>query len=337
MDLMLHLKRLIMKLLFPKSEPEKEIVFLKEAYYFWKLTSKYNASHHTDDDIEKMQYTLLRENHVIEKGMSMRNPRIGFGQEKVKALLGRLGKYFELYGDVDLNFLKYPLSTIQSYIEFTKKNGVEIDAIESSYKDLVRKIGDNFETISSGVKDISKNDVLESCNKNFKSLLQSRHSIRYFSEESVDRGVIEEALRLASLTPSACNRQGWKTYVFEGERCLELMKWQGGCRGFEQELHYAILVTANLKAFLSYEVHQAYVDGGLYAMNLINALHSLGLGCIPLSCGFRYDKLKKLRDFRIPENEVPIVIIGFGHLLDEFKVAISSRKNIEKTNLFVSF
>ena len=109
---------------------------------------------------------------------------------------------------------------------------------------------------------------------------------------------------------------------------------QGGCRGFESEIRNSILVTANLKAFLSYEIHQAYVDGGLYAMNLINALHSLGLGTIPLSCAFDCDKLKLLSQFNIPEYEVPIVIIGIGHLYEKFNVAVSERKEISKTNTF---
>lgn len=33
-----------------------------------------------------MQYTLLRENHTIEKGLSMRNPRKGFGKKSVKSI-----------------------------------------------------------------------------------------------------------------------------------------------------------------------------------------------------------------------------------------------------------
>ena len=89
-------------------------------------------------------------------------------------------------------------------------------------------------------------------------------------------------MELAQRTPSACNRQGWKTHVFLGDKSVELVKWQGGARGFENEIKGAILVTANLKAFLFYEVHQAYIDGGLYAMNLVNALQYSGFGSIPL-------------------------------------------------------
>ena len=83
-----------------------------------------------------------------------------------------------------------------------------------------------------------------------------------------------------------------------------------------------------------YEVHQAYVDGGLYAMNLINALHSLGIGTIPLSVAFGYDKLDNLSQFDIPRNEIPIVIIGAGYILDNFNVAVSSRKSINRTNKY---
>ena len=42
--------------------------FMVEAYHFFKVTMKYNASVNTDNDIEKMQYTMLRENHTIERG-----------------------------------------------------------------------------------------------------------------------------------------------------------------------------------------------------------------------------------------------------------------------------
>ena len=90
------IESIFMRLIFPHSEISMEKRFIKEAYHFYLLLSKYNASHHTDEDMEKMQYTLLRENHVIEKGMSMRNPRKGFGQKKVANLLKRLQKYFEL-------------------------------------------------------------------------------------------------------------------------------------------------------------------------------------------------------------------------------------------------
>lgn len=308
---------------------------LRECRTYYRLIRKYNASVHPSKDIQKMQYRLLRENHVIEKGMSMRNPRDGFGQKKIIKLLDGLDLYFHLYSSEDLKFLEYPLSTIMAYIESMQSNNVAIPIIEEKFNTLLKKTGLDNVKVHAGVKEVSKEEILKSCNNDFKSLLNSRHSIRYFSKEQPDKSLIEEALNISKKTPSACNRQAWATYVFFEEKSYDLIKWQGGARGFEEEIHCSILITANLKAFLEYEIHQAYVDGGLYAMNLINSLHFLGLGTIPLSCGFGTKKLQGLKAFRIPEYEVPIAIIGTGKLLDNFNVAISSRKSIEETNKWI--
>ena len=322
-----YLKRIKKEILLQKG-------YLSEAYHFWRLTVKYNASHHTDDDIQKMQYTLSRETHTIEKGMSMRNPRKGFGQQKITNLIKRLGIYCDRYLVQDKKFLEYPLSTVKNYIDYTHKTGVDIPQIESSFSSLLSKAGFDMISGKAGVMVETKENILSKCNKDFESLLYSRHSIRYFSEEPVSDEIITKALELAQRTPSACNRQGWLTHVYRAPQSIELIKWQGGSRGFEDEIKCAILVTANLKAFLNHEVHQAYIDGGLFAMNLINALHSLGVGTIPLSCGFIYSQLSKLKDFGIPEFEVPIVIIGIGNLLKEFNVAVSERKDTSMTNRF---
>ena len=309
-------------------------MFFKEIIRFWQLTTKYNASSHTDEDIQKMQYTLLRENHTIEKGLSMREPRRGFGQQKVAELMIRLNKYIDLYWDRDPAFLDYPLSTIKAYIDYTHESGINISKIENEYNKLLERTGKLGVEKHAGITEMTKKEVCQLCNKDFETLLYSRHSIRYFTDEMISEEILKKALTLAQQTPSACNRQGWLTHIFIGNSSIDLIKWQGGCRGFESEIRNSILVTANLKAFESSEIHQAYVDGGLYAMNLINALHSLGLGTIPLSCAFDCDKLKLLSQFNIPEYEVPIVIIGIGHLYEKFNVAVSERKEISKTNTF---
>lgn len=308
--------------------------YLKEALDFWIKLRKFNASNHTVKDIEKYQYSLSRKTHTVEKGMSMRTPRKGFGQKKVTELLDELIDYAYRYHEQDKMFLVYPINTIYTYIEYTKSNCVDIPIIEEKLKNLTDYTGINPVLNKGGIKTITAEDQLSMCNKNFESLLSSRHSVRYFKEQVPDKNLITKALELAQKTPSACNRQGWKTHVFLGEDSVNLIKWQGGAHGFEDEIKGAILVTANLKAFMFYEVHQAYVDGGLYAMNLINALHSLGFGSIPLSVGFDCGKLATLKQFDIPENEVPIVIIGFGYLEDKFNVAISERKDICLTNTY---
>lgn len=310
---------------------------MRECVAFGSSLLKYNASVNTDGDMYKMQYTLLRENHVIEKGMSLRNPRKGFGQQKVAALLARLSVYVDKYGEADKHFLLYPLSTVASYIRYTKESGVEIPEIKQAFDALLKKavVAENDLTLSAGVKEETKQYILEQCNGNFRDLLYSRHSMRYYAPEPPRKEIIDEALEMAQRTPSACNRQAWHTHVFMGEQSHRLLKMQQGCNGFEDEIHCAVLVTADMKGFLAYEPHQHYVDGGLYAMNLINAFHALGLGTIPLSCGFYHSKIELIKKtFGIPEHETPVVIVGVGELQDVFHVAESTRKSIEQTNTY---
>lgn len=310
---------------------------LHESFLYWRKLCKYNASVHTDDDMRKMQFTLLRENHVIEKGMSMPTPKKGFGQEKVLALMERLSLYYDRYGKEDFEFLRYPLSTIKEYIIYTRQTGVDIPRIEERFEALLERTGVSKEDIClpAGIVYQSKEEIRDAARGDFRSLMDSRHSIRYFKEGAPSRQVIDEALSIAARTPSACNRQAWHTHVYRNAACHDLLDMQGGCGGFSSEIHCAIVVTADMKGFLKYEPFQCYVDGGLYAMNLTNALHSLGLGTIPLSCGFYESKLSRIRKaFGIPENEVPVVIIGTGELYDSVKIAESRRKDISMTNIY---
>ncbi len=308
--------------------------FVLETLGFFESLCRHNASSHTYKNKEKMQYVLLRQNHTIEKGMSLRNPRKGFGKQKVEVLLHDLEKYFALWGQTDSSFMQYPLSTIGCWIDYTKRSGEDIAKLEQKYHQLVKRCKAEpqgtdctFTLLSAAIQDKAKG--------NYKDLMFSRHSIRYFEPQRVSHEELDKALTIAQQTPSACNRQGWKTYIYESEDAHRLVQWQGGARGFEDEIQTAILVTANLRAFLFYEPYQAYVDGGLYAMNLINALHSIGLGTIPLSCGFKRRKLCQMHDeFHIPENEAPIMIIGTGYLPETVRVATSSRKPIEQTNTY---
>ena len=320
-----------------KARMPLSVQFLFEVLGYWRRLCKYNASRHTDRDKQKMQYTLLRENHIIEKGMSMRKTRRGFGQAKVTALIGRLRKYQRLYGQADNSFLCYPISTIKAYIDYQHSQDVDIPEIERSFALLCNEAGMAPEDIAlpAGVKMESARHLQEQAKSAFPDLLYSRHSIRYFQDTLPSRKLIDEALALASRTPSACNRQAWHTHVYFGNDSHEMLRMQDGCKGFFNDIHCCIVVTADMKGFLGHEPFQCYIDGGLYAQNLINALHYVGLGSIPLSCGFMNDKLRKMQKcFDIPANEVMIVIVGVGVMQEEMKIAISTRKPISQTNRY---
>ena len=295
---------------------------------FFKRLYKYNASINTEQSKNKFEYTILRQCHVIEKGLSMRCPHIKFGLDNAEDVSNKLLQYQEKYGASNPIFLDYPIETLHAYLTYAQNHGWNSITISSNLEKLEKKELHSAKTY--GIKNLYKKDITDQSNF-FETFLKERHSIRYYKKEVPPQELLDKALYLAQLTPSACNRQCWKVHQFNQDNCTKLLKWQEGARGFETEPTVAFLITSDLQAFLSYEPFQAYIDGGMYAMSLIYALHSLGLGTIPLSCGFGHAKLKRLRsEFNIPENEVPIEIVATGLLLDSFNVALSKRKPISQ-------
>jgi hypothetical protein len=320
-----------------KARLPLSLQFLIEVLSYWRKLCRYNASINTDRDITKMQYAILRENHIIEKGMSMQNPRRGFGQAKVSKLLEHLRLYNQLYGQTNNDFLTYPIATIKAYISYQHQNGVDIDKICTAFTQLCQEANIDVTKVQipAGIEPMTASTLQEQASGDFQSLLYSRHSIRYFKDIIPSKDLLEKALLLASRTPSACNRQAWHTHIYFGDDAHEMLRMQSGCNGFYNDIHCCIVVTADMKGFLGHEPFQCYIDGGLYAQNLINALHFIGLGTIPLSCGFLNSHLLEIqRKFNIDDNEVMIVIIGTGIMYDEMNIAVSTRRPIPYTNTY---
>ena len=296
---------------------------IREAWYFLFTSLRYNASVRTAQDPEKLCYLIVREAHTLEKGMSLRTPRPGFGYLKAQRLMERLELFATRYSYTPR--IENALSILAVYL----KDYGDYPDLKGRYARILALFGNpdvrsQAGTMLSGERNVSS----------FAGVLESRHSCRYFKQAPVPEALIEQALALARLTPSACNRQAWRTHVFEGKDCHRLLAWQDGCHGFESEPTACILVTASRKAFLHYEMYQAYVDGALYGMTLIYALESLGLATLPLSCGFHSWKLSGLSRFDIPASEAPVMIVAFGYPEENMRVAVSSRKEISTTNTF---
>lgn len=262
---------------------------------------KFNASMGTWSDPVKMQFCISRQAHTLEKGKSLRQSREGFGKGKAALLEQEISRYRRLYG------ASPEVEAAASILE----------AWRSDQDSLIVPLK------AQTIKNAAKGD--------FDTLTSSRHSIRMFSSTGIKRSEVEEALEIASRTPSACNRQAWHSHIYSGQEAQDILKWQEGAKGFEKEIPMIIVVTCDLRGFLSYEVHQAWIDGGLYAMNLLNALHYKGFGTIPLSCGFHYRKLKELHRHGITDSQIPIMIIGFGNM-EDCCAAVSGRKDIGQTN-----
>lgn len=275
---------------------------------------------------EQFEASIIRLYHTIEKGLSYEDYRAGFGQDNIGKLLTSLEQYSSKGFDTSACFYETALSCLQKYILKNKEYGHEDPQLEECVNKLPGKANELGGTITLTAP-------VEPEKLTYEQLVTSRHSIRHFSDVPVDIEILKDAIRLAQFTPSACNRQGWKTrIVADKEKISNILKNQNGNRGFGQEIDKLLIITADLRAQQrSRELFQAFIDGGMYAESILNSLYSKGIGSVPLSASLTPEQEKNVRTLAgLDDAEVLIMFIGAGNYPEgEFLTTRSERKTID--------
>lgn len=280
----------------------------------------------------KFQALLTKEYHRIEKGLALPNPRVGFAPTVVRGLLSKLHKYQKKYGLDETG--QITLNVLFAYYEFNLEHGFKDEKLAQELLELKKKIPKNENPISKGgVVKVSKQEIFATAKLDLQAFFQSRHSIRQFAPDRVDMSLIETAVKMAQKTPSVCNRQSSKVYVFgSDEDKRKVLSYQNGNRGFGDRASKVLIITSDLGHFFSIaERNQCWIDGGMFAMSLVYALHSLGLGtcCLNWCAEFKVDRALK-KAVGISDSESIIMMLAVGHLPEELSVAHSARKNLNE-------
>lgn len=273
---------------------------------------------------------IIADYHVIEKGLTMPESRDGFGADKIAGLVDNCLLYMDCYGDANEQ-VRYALSVLVEYDAVHKSANFKLDSKVQEKLDLAALKG----SASSNQISVSAKDYFPDPNCGFGEFSQSRRSVRNYSGKEVSVDEIKKAVALAQNTPSSCNRQGTRVYVVSSRGKIDqLLSIQHGNRGFGHLANKFIIVTGALGySFGRYERHLAYIDGGMYLMNLLYALHNRGIVACPLNSYFPHkveDEFKTI--FNIPDEEVLIGIISCGYAPDSFKIAYSYRSDVN--NIF---
>lgn len=269
--------------------------------------------------------------HVIEKGLTMPNFRRGFGQEQVVGLGKKLLDNTELIADGD-SACMHALQVMKEYAHVHE--GYDLQDETKKVLMAVLKLSEIEGTRQHQSLDSSFN-YFEHKNSSFDLFSKSRKSLRNFSDDEVSMDGINRALDLCRHAPSACNRQSWRTYVFTEKGIIrKILELQGGNRGFGHLSNKLIVVTSEVGVFCqANERNQAFVDGGMYAMNLLYCLHHYEIGACVMNCSFFPKKERQLREVcGIKDSEVFIVMVACGKPGDNLRIAHSPRYTISETN-----
>jgi nitroreductase len=271
--------------------------------------------------------------HVIEKGLTMPQRRLGFGQPMVMAILAQIELVLSLHERRSTAACDHAKSVLAEYYEIHRNHeGILKPEVEEALKLL---LADN-QVSGSNQSETTAKEYWSHLNSNFEDFSASRHSLRSFSSTPVSEEQIRAAVSLANNAPSACNRQPCKVYCVEHGKTMDrLLEIQGGNRGFGHLADKLIVLTCNRSCFMTSEFFSLYVNGGIYLMNLVYSLHFNKVGTCILNWtpgGVHDDEAHKLID--IPEEETIIALVACGSTPEEFHMALSPRKSTEETLLF---
>ncbi len=176
----------------------------------------------------------------------------------------------------------------------------------------------------------------------FYKLVNSRQSVRKFSDKPVDRKVILQCIEAARLAPSACNAQPWKFIIVDDNELKNKIakKAYGPLRSFNKFVPTApvlIVITIEKSPFIPHiggkikNKPYHYYDIGITADHFCLQAEELGLG----TCMLGWFNEKKVQQIlHIPENREIGLLIAVGYPVKNYHQRKKIRKSIAGIHTF---
>jgi nitroreductase len=269
--------------------------------------------------------------HTVEHGLSLASPRPGFGQDKVRQLIAETTGYIDDFS-LDAS-AEIAVKALAAYVAFNAAGGTAIGDIPAAVDALAARVTERRADLLGGTEEVTAEGIRQHASMDFLGFMEARHSVRQYADRPVDPRMIENAVRAAHQSPSSCNRQTCRVYAFTDRASIaRVLSFQSGHRGFGEQLGGLAVITTDIRHWGTVgERNQGWVDGGMFAMTLALGLHAEGLGACMLNWSETRDVDTAMRTFvGIPDNELVITMLGFGHMPDNFKVPRSQRKPIDE-------
>jgi nitroreductase len=297
-------------------------------WYDLKLFFKYSFKSNKTNSRQNLIASLTKEYHIVEKGLALPNTRNEFGKDKIINIIKKAKEYSASFGEDDL--ISSVKSCLTEYYEFNKNNGVVVET--DYFKSIKKFISSSTINEFGGTKVVTKANIVDATNIDFETFVKTRSSIRDFDSTELDIETLQKAISLARYTPSVCNRQSWKAHLYtDKEKVLQVLRFQNGHGGFKESIKGVLVITTDVSMFTQLETNQVFIDGGLFAMSVMFALHHQAIGGCPLNTCIPYvDEIKLKKTVGINPDERVIMMIAIGNLKQEYKVAISHRRDLDQ-------
>jgi nitroreductase len=314
---LLHAKKQLRRAL-ERVKLHKEAFLDAERYYRSASWAGPVSCHY----LAHLESEIIKHYHVLEKSLSMPEFRSRAGQDILKRLIQLVDLWNQKQGAKTSFHYLASLSVIRAYHK--KHEAMEVDV--SDLIPLSVLALPSRELPVGGGK--TPNEISPAELALFDKIALSRHSVRNFDPKRIpEYELVTEAVRIATSTPSVCNRQTWRVHFYEGADAQRILAFQNGNRGFGHLIPLVAVVTSDMRLYAGNpERYQAWIEGGLFSMNFMLALHARGISSVALNWSrLNKDDSTFHRTAEIPTHERIAMLIGCGYAVAGHEVACSPR------------
>lgn len=304
----------------PKSTPDE---IRKNYEYDMERFLKHASAHTLSQDPVALSSWLVSAFHGVEKGLTMETAKEGFALRKIPPMMAAI-QQLESQGH-ESYATRGARGCLQAYVQFNDRLGLKIPAeYEAGLRAFVARQAP--ETYPGGAISLSRAQIGAATGFDYDAFIRTRSSLRHFTGEPVDPETLENAVRQALKSPRSCNREMRRLrVVYDPDLRDHLLSFHSGNRGFGHRLGAVLVLSVDLREFdMVGERNQGWIDGGIFAMSLVMALHANRLGSCMLNWSQDCEQDKRLRAaFDIPDHEAIVTFLGVGQMPETFQVAAS--------------
>ena len=287
---------------------------------------KYSNSLNKLSNENKVKGLLTMTYHVIEKGLTMPETRLGFGAKPLNTLIDLCELYIHRnYNCSEMEFT-HSIMILNEYVDFHRQHNYNLEQI---LLDKIQSLSIKVDIFQKSEQLIfRKSDFIKYKHADFKQFCESRYTVRNYSSKDIPIDILQDCVNLAQKSPSACNRQPNRIYIIKNKEIIkQALSLQNGNRGFGDLANALVVFTSDVSVFQSaFERNESYLNSGMFAMTFAYALHYYEIGSCALNWSVSKDRDGKMRRLlNVPEREVITLVMSCGYLPDEFNVAKSPR------------
>lgn len=284
----------------------------------------------------KARYNLVRNIHMLEKGLTMQPRRRSFAHAYIADAVQQYGS-LTAAGGLGAAERAWATDVLEAYFAAT----AESDAPE------VTKARQAFDALRSepsyvaGPGDSGPHAFPELAPQvsieDLEQLARTRRSTRWFRPDPVPRDVVDNAVRVAMESPTACNRQPYRFVIAEGDAVQPIAAIPMGTRGYSEQIPGIIVVVGDLSAFFDErDRHVIYIDSCLASMGLLLALQTQGVATCCINWPDIAEREQQMqRVLGLAPHERVIMLIAYGYADPQGLVPYSAKRELDNVRTYV--